>query len=201
MIIMKKLSIFGWVLILSGMFVSGCGVTTESTQDWNTYSNDEHGYSFMYPPDCFYGPMPSDCKQKPPEERRQECLCFLNGENPDEVFLQAFLGERDQLTGAAFSVSHYDTPVYHPSPGTELTSWMKEGFSEMVEEIPNEPNIEISGIPAVRLHSPQSPMAPSFDEIYFIHNDVLLRINMLDVNNEVNKELYEQVLATFILEE
>ena len=179
--IMKKLSIFGLVLILSGMFVSGCGVTTESTQDWNTYSNDEHGYSFMYPHDCFYGPMPSDCKQKPPEERRQECLCFLNGENPDEVFLQAFLGERDQLTGAAFSVSHYDTPVYPPPPDTELTSWMKEGFSEMVEEIPNEPNIEISGIPAVRLHSPQSPMAPSFDEIYFIHNDVLFRINMLDV--------------------
>lgn len=44
-------------------------------------------------------------------------------------------------------------------------------------------------------------MAPSFKEIYFIHNDVLLRINMLDVNNEDNKELYEQVLATFILEE
>jgi len=44
-------------------------------------------------------------------------------------------------------------------------------------------------------------MAPSFEEIYFIHNDVLLRINMLDVNNEDNKELYEQVLATFILEE
>lgn len=44
-------------------------------------------------------------------------------------------------------------------------------------------------------------MAPSFEEIYFIHNDVFLRINMLDVNNEDNKELYEQVLATFILEE
>ncbi len=71
----------------------------------------------------------------------------------------------------------------------------------MVEEIPNEPIIEISGIPAVRLHSPQSPMAPSFDEIYFIHNDVLFRINMLDVNNEVNKELYDQMLATFKLEE
>jgi hypothetical protein len=61
--------------------------------------------------------------------------------------------------------------------------------------------MEISGVPAVRLISPQSPMAPSFEEIYFIHNDVLLRISMLDVNNEDNKELYERVLATFILEE
>jgi hypothetical protein len=46
-----------------------------------------------------------------------------------------------------------------------------------------------------------SPMASAFEEIYFIRNDVLLRISMLDVNNEDNKELYEQVLATFILEE
>ena len=44
-------------------------------------------------------------------------------------------------------------------------------------------------------------MAPAFEEIYFIRNDVLLQISMLDVNNEDNKELYEQVLATFILEE
>ncbi len=40
-----------------------------------------------------------------------------------------------------------------------------------------------------------------YNEIYFIHSDALFSINMLDVNNEINKELYEQVLATFILEE
>lgn len=115
--------------------------------------------------------------------------------------MQAFLGEIDQLSLATFSVSHYDTPLYHPPQGTDLASWVKERFQEMFAEIPDEPNMEISGVPAVILHSPQSPMAPSFDEIYFIPNDVLLRISMLDVNNEVNKELYEQILATFILEE
>ena len=44
-------------------------------------------------------------------------------------------------------------------------------------------------------------MAPSFNEIHFIHNDVFFRINMLDVNNEVIKELYDQMIAIFILEE
>ena len=199
--IMQRLSKIGLMLILGGLFVSGCGGTSDAIEGWKTYSNDEHGYSFAYPSDCYFGPMPADCKQKPPEERRQECLCFLNGENPDEVLLQAFLGERDQLTGAAFSVSHYDTPVYHPPAGMELTDWVKAHFAELFAEIPEGPNMEISGVPAVRLISPQSPMAPSFDEIYFIHNDVLLRISMLDVNNEVNKELYEQILASFILEE
>ncbi|MCJ7568081.1 MAG: hypothetical protein MUO58_11135 [Anaerolineales bacterium] len=199
--ILKKMSKMGLALILGGIFVSACGRTSEIKKGWNTYLNAEHGYSFAYPSECFFGPMPSDCKQKPPEERRQECLCFLNGENPDEVFIQAFLGKTDQLSLATFFVSHYDTPMYHPPQGTELASWVKEGFQEMFAEIPDEPNMVINGVPAVRLHSPQSPMAPSFEEIYFIHNDVLLRISMLDVNNEVNKELYEQTLASFILEE
>ena len=39
-------------------------------------------------------------------------------------------------------------------------------------------------------------MAPSFEEIYFIHNDVLLRINRLDVNNEDNKGILT-VLSEF----
>jgi len=199
--IMQKLSKIGLVLILGGLFVSGCGGTPDAPEDWKTYSNDEHGYSFDYPADCFYGPMPADCKQKPPEERRQECLCFLNGENPDEIFMQAFLGETEQLSLATIFVSHYDTPLYHPPQGTELASWVKEGFQDMFAEIPDEPNMEIFGAPAVRLISPQSPMAPSFEEIYFIHNDVLLRINLLDVNNDDNKELYEQILVSFILEE
>ncbi|MCK5318894.1 MAG: hypothetical protein KAJ55_13350, partial [Anaerolineales bacterium] len=83
--IMQRLSKIGLVLILGGLFVSGYGGTSDATEGWKTYSNDEHGYSFAYPSDCYFGPMPADCKQKPPEERRQECLCFLNGENPDEV--------------------------------------------------------------------------------------------------------------------
>ena len=191
----------GLMLLLGGIFVSGCGGTSASTQVWYTYLNIEHGYSFAYPSACFYGPMPADCKQKPPEERRPECLCFLNGENPDEVFMQAFLGKTDQLSLATFSVSHYDTPLYHPPQGKELTSWVKEGFQEMFAEIPDEPNMEINGVPAPRLHNPQSPKAPSFEEIYLIHNDVLLRISMLDVNNEDNNELYTRVLTSFILEE
>ena len=39
--------------------------------DWRTEDHlvfEKYGYSFKYPPDCFYGPMPGDCKQKPPEE-------------------------------------------------------------------------------------------------------------------------------------
>ena len=197
-----KLCAISFMLVLGVVIISSCsGASGKPTDDWNTYKNERYGYSFMYPPDCYYGPMPSDCKEKPPEERRAECLCFLDGENPDNVFLQAFLGDGDQLTLAGFSVSHYDSPLYNPPPDIELIHWIKGVLSEMYELIRDESNHEISGIPAVRIYSPQSPMAPSFEEIYYFQNDKIFRINMLDVDNEDNKELYDQILSTFSLEE
>ena len=197
-----KLCTINFMFIIGVVVISSCsGASGKTTDDWNTYKNDKYGYSFMYPTDCYYGPMPSDCKEKPPEERRAECLCFVNAENPDDVHMQAFLGDGDQLTLASFSISHLDSPVFNLPQGTELVSWIKEIYSDMFEDIPDEPNMDISGIPAVKILSPQSPMAPSFEEIYYIQNDILFRINMLGVDNEDNKELYDQILSTFSLEE
>ncbi len=71
----------------------------------------------------------------------------------------------------------------------------------MFDDIPDETNMEIDGIPAVRIYSPQSPMAPSYEEIYFIKDNILLRINMLDVDNEDNREFYDFVLQSFSFEE
>ena len=197
----NRSSTFVLVLLLSTLILSGCKATTDQPQGWIRYDNQKYGYNLHYPPDCTFGPMPAGCKEKPPEERPQECLCFINGENPDDVFMQAFLGEGDQLTLASFALSHYDTPVYNPPPGTDLIGWIKARFSEMFEDIPDETNMEIGGIPAVSIYSPQSPMAPSYEEIYFIKNDILFRINMLDVDNDDNRELYDQILTSFSFEE
>jgi len=76
-------------------------VALEKTAGWQIHRNKKHGYFFMYPLDCFYGPMPVHCKEKPPEERPPECLCFLSGENPDDVGLQAYTGEKSELTLAS----------------------------------------------------------------------------------------------------
>lgn len=165
--------------------------------NWKAYRNEKYGYFFKYPPDCFYGPMPVYCKEKPPEERPPECLCFLNSEDPDRVFLQAFTGEKDSLTLADFSVSHYETSWYNPPPDTDLIKWLKEKFSDLHEDIPDKPNMEIDGIPAVKIYTPSSPMAFSGEGIYFIRNDMLFMVSMLDVDSESNKELYNQILSTF----
>jgi len=168
--------------------------------NWKTYRNEKYGYFFKYPLDCFYGPMPVYCKEKPPEERPPECLCFLDGENPDRVFLQAFTDEKDNLTLATFEVTHYNTSLYNPPPGTDLIEWLKEKFASY-KNIPDKPNTEIDEIPAVRVYEPGGAEGTaawfSGEDIYFIKNDMLFIISMLDVDSESNKELYDQILSTF----
>lgn len=132
----------------------------DETADWKTYKNEKYGYSLKYPLHCFYGPMPVYCKEKPPEERPSECLCFLNDKDPDSVFLQAFTGKKDNLTLATLSVTHRDISLHNPPPGTDLIEWLKEKFSPWSDEnIPDKPNFKIDGIPAVRVYTPRSPQA------------------------------------------
>jgi hypothetical protein len=160
-----------------------------ATTDWKTYTNERYGYSLRYPPDCTFGPMPKGCKQKPPEERPPECLCFLDAQDPDQVHLEAFTGEKDDLKGAAFWVTR---PAFDPPPGTDLIEYMRERYPSY-ENIPNEPNVKVGGIPAVRLYTPPSPMAFSSEEIYFIKDDKLFRIYMQDVDEKTNRELYDRI--------
>ena len=210
-----RLLILGLVFILGALVLNACaptgaGVSVSPTlmptaapadippteqpaeieeSDWITYSNERYGYSFQYPADCFFGRMPVTCKENPPEDRPPECLCFLDGENPDQVFMQAFLGEKENLTLAQFRVSHFGSPQFNPPPGTDLTQWLGEILVGMDSDLPDEPNLSIDGIPAVKIYNPGSPQAPSFDEIYFIREGKLFQVQMLDVDNQENSEL------------
>ena len=173
----------------------------EPTIDMSIYTNEKYGYTFMYPTDCYFGQMPRYCKEKPPEERRAECLCFLDSTNPDRIIMQAFLGDADQLSLAQFTVSHPNSPVFNPPQGSDLVSWINKNFTEMFEDIPNEPNMELNGIQAVRVLYPRSPQSPGFEAIYYLHNDILFEIQLLSVDNDDNAELYDQMLSTFRLDE
>ena len=190
------------MLVLAILLVGCSSADEQENDDWQTYTNDQYGYSFEFPSGCFYGPMPGDCKQKPPEERAPECLCFLNGEDPDNVFFQKIeIGEGGDLPMASFSISYYDSPEHNPPADAELVSWVEENWAWMFEDDPETRNTDIGGVPALEVVTPQSTMAPSTRTIFFIKADKLFSIYLIDSNNETSNALYDKVLSSFIWEE
>jgi hypothetical protein len=170
---------------------------SKATVDVSEYKNEVFGYSLQYPSTCTFGPMPKYCKQSPPEERPQECLCHLNAEDPNRVTMQSFQGDIEQgLTFAEFSISSYETSYFTPPPSMELALWLQENYAERYNDIPDEPNTEIGGIPAIEIYSPGSSMAPSLREIYFIRENRLFTVSMIYVEEESNKALYDLILSS-----
>ena len=170
--------------------------TPPSAQEaqWQTYTNQTYNYSLNYPDPCLLGPLPGYCKQDPPDQRPAECLCFLNGANPDEMIMQTYTGPQNDLTLATFSISHLSTPAYNPPAGTDLITWLNANFS--YQDIPPATNTQVDGIPAAQAYTPQSPGAYSQKDIYFLQNDLLFHISLLDVDNQANQDLYDHILSS-----
>jgi hypothetical protein len=175
--------------------------TPDATADWPMYENAVLGYSFKYPAGCFFGPMPVGCKGNPPEERPPECLCFLDTENPNEVFMQALIaGEGEDFLMASFYVTHYGSDLFNPPAGVELISWLNENLSFLPPDlIPGESNYNLDGLPAVWISIPGGQGGASSDEIYFIWNDKLIKILMLGMEIDQPREINENILSSFQL--
>lgn len=171
----------------------------EETADWKTYTNTKYNYSFKYPPECSLGPLAPGCKTAIP--RPPECLCFLNGENPDWVLLQ---GDIRNKGWANFDV----TVRNNLPPETKIVSWLRQEYKDFswYEDIPDEPDTEIDGIPAVKIYQlgsnsdkPEEMFYQIWatDEIYFIKGNKLFIIQMLDVDSQGGKTFYNSILPTF----
>jgi hypothetical protein len=170
-------------------------------EEWKVYANKKYGYSLKYPQPCIYGPLPGYCKQSPPEERSQECLCYFNAEDPDNVSLGTYTGTKPDLVGASFVVFHsVHVDHYSPPAGTDIVSWVKENFPHY-DNISDEMNTAVDGMPAIKIYTPFSGTAWSQEDIYFIKDDKVFNIQMLDVDNEDNRALYDKILFTFKISE
>ena len=172
--------------------------TPDATAGWPVYHNTVLGYSFKYPPDCYFGPMAPYCKNDAPEDRPPECPCFLDTQDPTRVFMQAFLGDPQQgLTLASFYVDHFSTPAFNPPPGTDLVTWVQSEWGFIGGAIPPAPNYTLGGVPAVLVYVPGSPQAFATNHVFVIESDRLFHISMVDVDVAVHLELYDNILSTF----
>jgi len=175
--------------------------TPDATADWHVYENAVLGYSFKYPSGCFFGPMPANCKGNPPEERPPECLCFLDTDNPNEVFMQALIADEGEgFLMASFYVTHYDSDVFNPPAGVELISWLNENLSYPPPDLMSgETNYILDGVPAAWISIPGGQGGVPSDEIYFIWKDKLIKILMLGMEIDQPREIYENILSSFQL--
>ncbi len=172
--------------------------TPDLTADWPEYDNTDLGYSFKYPAGCYFGPLGAGCKQNPPEERPPECLCFLNAEDPYAVMMQSFVGDpAEGLTLVSFNVASHDTPAYNPPEGEDWVEWLKETWFYLSDQMPDDSDHTISGLPAVRIYTPGGGGGSSADNIFVVKDGKLIKISMINVDVEEQREFYENILATF----
>lgn len=162
-----------------------------------TFTNEKYGYSFDVPPSCYEGALPGTCKQSPPEERPEECLCFVNGADPNSVMFQDFTITSEEVSLATFLVITSDTAAFSPPEGADLISHMQLEFSERYPEIPNEANMELGGFPALRISTAGSPGVADYQEIFFIKENKLFKISLIDTLIESNMKIYDRILASF----
>jgi hypothetical protein len=175
---------------------AGCTPTAQKpAEDWVVYKNSVYNYSFKYPSSCLSDALPAACQEQSFEEMAQECLCFLDKEEPRAVTLQTYLSNGDQLLLARFSISF----IAAPSMEHGLITQLKKLVS-ITAKIPDKPNFSFPGTPAVRIDYPRAVEIYSHTEIYFLTNNALLKILMLNVDNRANKAWYDQILSTFKIE-
>ena len=192
----KTITMFMIITILIAGCVSATEADTESAE-WKTFTNDQYGYSFEVPAFCFEGPLPGECKQSPPEERAKECLCHVDGTNPDSVMFQNITITNEGFPMASISITSPDTPAYSPAEGADLVSFIQQEWSWMdLEELPDEPNLDLDGLPAISIAYVGSQGGASAQQIFFIKENKLFIISMATNPNKI-MAYYEHFLESF----
>lgn len=198
-IMSKKLNFA--LLIITALILVACTIAGETgvgSQASKTIINDQFGYAFEVPEACHEGPMPADCKQSPPEERPEECLCFVDGTDPQFVAFQKFTFTGEKTSLASIDILSPDTQAFLPDEGADLVSFIQQTRSYMdLDDLPAEPNMELDGLPAVSLLIPGTQGGAAAQKVFFIKDDRLFEITMGSNLDENNAQLYEDFLATF----
>jgi hypothetical protein len=114
--------------------------------------------------------------------------CTVMGTDLDEVV--QFAGQ----DWPVLTVRHYDSDFYHPPAGTDVRQWVTD-HDITYDEI--DPEVEITGLPAVHLTYKEGPGWYASDEYYFIREDQLFSILILHTGGQQDWDLYNKFLQSF----
>ena len=176
----------------------GTAEDTAEDEAWKTFTNAAYGYSFEVPASCYEGALLGACKQTPPEERPAECLCFVNGTDPQRVMFQNTTITEEGAALATLMVMSPDSDVFRPPEGAELAAYVAEQFGDQYPEgVPEAANMELGGEPAIRISIPDSPGVAAYEEIYCMHGRRLFLISLIDTEETDNMAIYAHMLASW----
>ena len=111
--------------------------------------------------------------------------------------MQSFVGDPAEGLLVSFYVIHPDTEAFNPPEGEDWVKWLKEKWSYLSEDMPDEVNLTFGGLPAVRIYTPGGGGGSSADNIFVVKDGKLIQISMINVELEEQREFYELILATF----
>ncbi len=112
---------------------------------------------------------------------------YSNPENQDEHDFSTHI-----------TIAHTDTEFFNPPEGTDLIEWLyQEAYSSYFPNypIPQEPNLEIDGLPAVYIDMPSPQSGPQAD-VCVLKGDKLFRINSMNVGDPEARDFFLEFLAT-----
>lgn len=139
---------------------------------WNTYTNAGFGYVLRYPSGS----------------------AMMEGNGQDSVQFSGPLVDNEHWP--CLSVSHPNSDFYRPPAGTDVYQWIAD--SEMpYDEIEQ---LQLAGLPAVRLGVEATPQSYACDDYYLIHGEQLFRLQVLHCAGPQDAELYDLFLKSFQFE-
>lgn len=142
---------------------------SQASDDWLTYTNKTFNYSFKYP---------SDCK--------------IN-----ETSFISVNGPKTANDWPHFEIYHFDSEFYHPPAGTDVYEWITQKSKVTYDETDPSKDIKIAGLPAIHLKNHKSLQAEASDYYFFIKGEQLFGIQIIQVSDKEDWDLYNKFLASF----
>ncbi|MBE0409467.1 MAG: DUF333 domain-containing protein [Anaerolineales bacterium] len=149
----------------------GDSLADDTTEGWNTFENDELGYSFQYPADC----------------------SLLMNDDPSDGM--TIIGpEKDGERWPMISIAHPQfRQDFRPPQGTDLSLWLFEHNLLGAERLAD---VDLAGTRAIHLHHDRSPQSYAFDQYYFAKGDQLYTITINHTGDLQDWELYGRFLKS-----